>query len=127
MSKNDQALPFVLFGAVVALIVSVKSFQYGGQFGLLGGSVLSYMLVGLLASLRWPLNASRIGVIAVIPSIVFIAWHWFKPTSPEDASLNTSFLVFLPALALSASYFGGFIGRSIVVKRMKRAHQQAEK
>ncbi len=126
MTKTNQAIPFVLFGAVVALIVSVAANLYGGQFGLMAGTCISYALVGLFASLRWPLNASRIGFIAVMPSILYLGWLWLFGKRPEDTSLAASFLVFLPALALSASYFGGFVGRSIVVRRMKRAHLQSK-
>ena len=127
MTKKVQSFPVVLFGSVVALILSVVAFRYAGEFGLLGGAFLLYVLLGLVVSLKWPLNPWRIGVISVIPALTYLVWRWFTLKSPEDIDLNTSLFVFLPIISLATSYFGGFIGRSIVIRRMKQAHLQSQK
>lgn len=125
MAQKVKSFPVVLFGAVVALIASVVALRFFGPAGLLGGAFLFYVLLGLSVSLRWPLNPWRIGVISVIPSITFLVWRWFTLKSPEDIALNTSLFSFLPVISLATSYFGGFIGRSIVIRRMKRAHLES--
>lgn len=121
MSKGVNPFPVVLFGAVAALFLSVASYRILGAPGLMGSALVLNVLVGLVVSLRWPLNPWRIGVIAVLPNVAFLVWRWLTLQSPEDVALNNSLFIFLPLISLSTSYFGGFLGRSIVYRRMKAA------
>lgn len=121
MAKNIQPFPVVLLGAVIALIGSIFAYRLGGEYGLMGAACVLNILLGLMVSLRWPLNPWRIGIIAVIPSIAFLIWRWMTLQSPEDIALNTTLFIFLPIISLATSYFGGYIGRSIVIRRMKQA------
>ena len=127
MANKVKSVPVVLFGAVAALILSVVAFRFFGPLGLLGGTFVFYVLLGLSVSVRWPLNPWRIGIIAVIPSMSFLVWRWLTLTSAEDIALNNSLFVFQPIISLATSYFGGFVGRSIVIRRMKRAHLENKK
>jgi hypothetical protein len=125
MGKNLKPFPVVLLGSVIALILAVAAYPFMGEAGLLGTALVLNVAVGLAVSLRWPLNPWRIGVIAVIPSIAFLLWRWItRHTTPEDVTLNTTLFIFLPVIAIATSYFGGYIGRSIVIRRMKQAALQ---
>ena len=126
MANKVQPFPVVLFGSVVALILSVVAYRYFGEYAFVGTACLFNALLGLIVSLRWPINPWRIGVIAVIPSIVFLVWRWISYKSPEDVALNMTLFIFLPIISLAAGYFGGFLGRSLVVRRMKRSAQASK-
>ena len=60
-----------------------------------------------------------------LPNVAFLLWRWFTLHTPEDVALNNSLFIFLPLISLSAGYFGGFLGRSIVYRRMKAAAGRA--
>jgi hypothetical protein len=121
MAKSVKPFPVVLFASVLALFASVACYGVAGEIGLMATALVLNIAVGLFVSLRWPLNPWRIGVIAVLPSIAFLVWRWVTFHTPEDIALNNSLFIFLPIISLATSYFGGFIGRSIVIRRMKAA------
>ena len=127
MAKSVEPFPVVLLGSVLALIVSIFAYRTGGQYGLLGSSFLLNIILGLSVALRFPMNPWRIGIIAVAPNIAFLIWRWVTVSAPEEAALNNSLFVFLPVISLAASYFGGYIGRSVVIRRMRQAKNKDTK
>ncbi len=107
----------VIFGSVIGLIVSILAFTPLGEMGIIAVACVCYVALGLGVGLQWPMNPWRVGIIASVPSMIFLIWRWTTATTPDDAALNISLFIFLPIISLATSYLGAYIGRGIVIRR----------
>ena len=123
MNKKVHPISVTLFGSVVALILSITVFPYGEAIGLITTSCVAYLILGLIVGLKWPMNPWRVGIIASIPSMIFLIWRWSTAVDSKDAALNVSLFIFLPIISLATAYLGAYVGRAIIIKRKIRETQ----
>ena len=120
---NDRIHPFafVFFGSVVALVFSIFGFRFGGSSILVYSAFLSMTAVGIIAGLNWKVYPWQIGLVGLIPSLLFFLWRLFTSSDPTNIALNTSLFVFLPVISLVAGSFGAYAGRWISHRRKRKA------
>ncbi len=111
MSNRIHPFVFVTFGAVVALIVSFFSIQFGGKTALFLVSFLTMVIVGLIAGLNWRVYPWQVGLVGLVPALLFLFWRMYSSSEPQDIALNASLFVFLPVISLVAGSFGAYTGR----------------
>ncbi|HTK82556.1 MAG TPA: hypothetical protein VL633_09715 [Bacteroidota bacterium] len=117
MQSKIHPFPITLLGAVVTLVVAVYCYQFGGSTMLLGTCAVLSILVGLVVGLNWVAYPWQVALIGGIPGVMFLLWRMTAMTDPNEQALNTSLFVFLPTVAIVATYAGALAGRWRAIKR----------
>jgi len=111
MKSSIHPVPLLLFFSVAFLITSFWIFGYAGPLPFLVSAVILSGATGWFVGLKWRMYPWQIGVVAAIPSILFVLWRFFTALTPEESNQNISTFIFHPLLVLIGAHFGGLIGR----------------
>lgn len=124
MGSKLHYVPVMMFGSVLALVLAIWSFRFGGGTAVLGIASLTFVLLGQIVGLKWPINAWMVGLVASIPCWIFLAWRLYSSVDPGDVAIDRSLFVFLPLMSMAMSYIGAYLGRWMAIRRkMKSALQ----
>ncbi|MBI4547375.1 MAG: hypothetical protein HY707_05310 [Ignavibacteriae bacterium] len=121
MQRKLNPYLVMIFGAVLALRLSLIGFDLFNVTGFLISVCILMIPVGIITGFFWTIYPWKLALVGSIPSWLFLLWRSYKATNPTDVALSLGVFVFVPIITIAASYFGLYVGRWVAIRRKAKA------